>query len=308
MRRFKLPRFTLRRFHRYPLLAMAMLLFAHGAMAERIIHKEKSLYRNIVVSQKANRRCLVFSIKRQQRNQTCIDTKNKNRIIFSYVQMTFAGLLANPEPRRALMIGMGGGTISNVLTAIYPELHIDLIEVDQAVVNVAKEYFGFVETEKTQVHVSDGRVFTKRALLKGNQYDLVILDAFTGEYIPEHMMTKEFLQDVDSLLTPDGVVVANTFTGSSLYDHESVTYTQVFGPFLNLKMPGSGNRVIVATKSGLPDNKTLSSNAMMLASRFEPYNIDLQRFVPKLRRDPDWDTGKRPLTDQYAPANLLKRR
>ena len=96
--------------------------------------------------------------------------------------MIFAGLLVNPEPTRGLMIGMGGGTISSVLTSVYPDLTMDLVEVDQAVVNVATEYFGFRKTDQIDVHVTDGRVFTRRALFRKEQYDLIILDAFTGEY------------------------------------------------------------------------------------------------------------------------------
>ena len=50
-------------------------------------------------------------------------------------------------------------------------------------------------------------------------------------------MTREFLNDVKKLLTDQGTLVANTFAGSKLYAHESVTYNDVFGPFINLKMP-----------------------------------------------------------------------
>jgi spermidine synthase len=290
------------------ILLLLLLLTPTVLMAAKVIHKEKSLYGNIVVNQKANKRCLVFSVKRQLRNQTCIDLKDPDRIIFPYVRMTFAGLLLNQEPKRALMIGLGGGTISRVLTRVYPDLQLDLVEVDGAVVKVAKDYFGFVETDNTQVHVVDGRVFVKRAALKNEQYDLVILDAFTGEYIPEHLMTVEFMQEIQSLLTPDGVVVANTFSGSALYDHESVTYTSVFGAILNLKMPGTGNRVIVASNAALPDYKTLMASAKQLTPLFEAYGIEMTNLAMRLDRKADWDSRKRPLTDQFSPANLLRAR
>ena len=76
-----------------------------------------------------------------------------------------------------------------------------------------------------------------------------MLDAYERQYIPEHMLTREFLTEVRSLLTPDGVVAANTFSSSRLYQNESVTYRSVFGPFYNLK---SGNRVILAANGALP--------------------------------------------------------
>ena len=290
------------------LIAITLLLVSTASYGNTVVHKEKSLYQNIVVTEKAGKRCLVFSVKRQQKNQTCIDINDPTRIVFPYVRMIFAGLLVNPEPSRGLMIGMGGGTISSVLTSIYPDLTLDLVEVDQAVVKVATDYFGFKKTHQIDVHVTDGRVFARRALRRKEQYDLIILDAFTGEYIPEHLMTVEFLENIKGLLTPGGVVIANTFSGSSLYHHESATYSAVFGPFFSLKMRGTGNRVIVASTAKLPTRETLTDNALALGSRFEHYKIDLQKYVPNMNKEPDWKTDKRLLTDQYAPANLLRGR
>lgn len=288
--------------------AFTLLLTSTLSYGDTVVHREKSLYQNIVISEEAGKRCLVFSVKRQQRNQTCIDINDPSHIVFPYVRMTFAGLLVNPKPSRGLMIGMGGGTISSVLTSIYPDLTLDLVEVDQAVVNVATDYFGFKKTAQIDVHVTDGRVFARRALSRKEQYDLIILDAFTGEYIPEHLMTVEFLENIKRLLAPGGVVIANTFSGSSLYHHESATYSAVFGPLFNLKMRGTGNRVIVASAADLPDTETLMANAEMLQPDFERYKIDLKKYVPRMNRDPDWETDKRLLTDQYAPANLLRDR
>lgn len=288
------------------LLAIAVMMVTLPASSDLVLHKEKSLYRNILVQQKAGRRCLVFSAKRQLRNQTCIDMENPREIVFTYVRMSLAGLLVNPSPERGLMIGIGGGTISNVLTEMYPDLSMDLVEIDQAVIRVAEEFFGFRETDQTNVHIVDGRVFVRRAQQKQSRYDLIILDAFTGDYIPEHMMTREFLEDVKALLTPGGVVVANTFSRSRLYAHESQTYAAVFGDFLNFKLRGSGNRVIVASNAPLPDTNHLRQTAESLVAHLAPYAVDPREFVPRLQRDPDWDTSERILTDQYSPANLLR--
>ena len=289
------------------LLLLASLFIAQTALADRVIHREKSLYRNIVVTERSDRRCLAFSVKRQKRNQTCMNPEKPNQVVFPYVRMSFAGLLANPEPRHALMVGLGGGTISNVLTELYPKLTIDLVEIDEAVVRVARDYFDFRESTNTDVFIQDGRVFTRRAKIQGKKYDLIILDAYTGDYIPEHLMTQEFLQDVHDLLTPDGIVVANTFAISKLYDHESQTYASVFGDFINFKMRGTGNRVVIAARGSLPANSELRNNASRLGPRLlKPYDVDLVRYLSYLDREADWDTRKAPLTDQYSPANLLR--
>ena len=170
---------------------------------------------------------------------------------------------------------------------------------------VAKEYFNFVEDEQLVNHVVDARVFIKRAGLRGEQYDYIVLDAFSGEYIPEHMLTQEFLQEVSQILTPDGVLVANTFSSSRLYDYESVTYQAVFGEFFNFKTAGSGNRIILAKKQGLPAVASLNAPARQLFERLRPYGINLLEYPAQLSTRPDWDVDTRVLTDQYSPANLL---
>lgn len=290
------------------LLGLTLLLTVPLAteVLARDIHREKSLYGNILVREQNSRRCLVFAVKRGDRNQTCMDLRDPRRLVFPYVRMTLAGLLVKPSPSRILMIGLGGGSIPIALSELFPEAQIDIVEIDEAVVRVAREYFNFAETERMKVVVADGRVFVKRALLQQRQYDFVILDAFTGDYIPEHLMTMEFLEEIKSLLPADGVLVANTFSTSALYDHESETYKAVFGEFINFKMPITGNRVVIASLAGLPADAVLRQRAGEFAPRLAPYDVEIENFPDYMYRGQDWDHHKRPLTDQYSPANLLR--
>jgi len=270
------------------------------------IHKEKSLYRNIIVKEQSGRRCLVFTVKRGDRNQTCMDLSNPKRLVFPYVRMTLGGLLLNTEPQKILIIGLGGGSIPTALTELFPRAQIDVVEIDDAVLRVAKEYFNFSESDQMKVHVADARVFIRRASLQKKKYDYIILDAFTGDYIPEHLMTIEFLEETRQLLAESGVLTANTFSTSQLYDHESVTYQKVFGDFLNFKMPNTGNRVILTSSGRLPSQFELRSRAKRFSARLHTYDVDIERFPNYMNRDKDWDTTKRPLTDQFNPANLLQ--
>ena len=104
-----------------------------------------------------------------------------------------------------------------------------------AVSTPPRECFDFRPSGRTRVVVRDARVFMKRALRDGQRYDVIMLDAYGGDYIPEHLMTLEFLGEAGRLLAPGGVLVANTFAQSRLYDHESVTYRAAFGHFYNLR-------------------------------------------------------------------------
>lgn len=270
------------------------------------IHKEKSLYQNVLVKETSTRRCLVFAVRRGERNQTCMNLRDPDKLVFPYVRMTFAGLLVKPDPERILVVGLGGGSIPVTMKKLFPDAHIDIVEIDEAVVRVAREFFRFEESPTMRVYVSDARVFIKRARLRENHYDFVILDAFTGDYIPEHLMTLEFLQEVKDILTPDGVLVANTFSTSALYDHESVTYQEVFGDFLNFRMPITNNRVIIANNGKVPTQEVIEKRAEHFSPRLEPFGVEIDEYPRHLARDKDWDESKRPLTDQYSPVNLLR--
>ncbi|WP_246037004.1 spermidine synthase [Thalassotalea litorea] len=264
------------------------------------------MYRNIFVEDKQNIRCLKFSVKRKVSSQSCIDKDEPNRLVFDYTKFVFTGLLANPNPEKVLIIGLGGGTLSNSLQLLFPDIKIDNVEIDPAVVTVAKEYFDFKESENIQTFNQDGRIFIKRAALKKLQYDLIILDAFNGEYIPEHLLTREFLQETKSLLSDHGVVVANTFSSSLLFHHETATYHDVFGDFYTVsKSNNAGNRIILAGKQ-LPDEGTLLNRVKDWQAPLARLDVDIKYTASLIKRQTKQDDSYRVLTDQYSPANLLR--
>jgi spermidine synthase len=282
-------------------LASAVTLGAH-AQSQKLVHSERSMYREVLVYESRAERCMCFTKDCRIGRQSCMDVKRPDRIVMNYPQMMLAALLVQPEPRSVLIIGLGGGTIPRALTQLIPQAEIDVVEIDPAVVRVAKKYFHFAESSKVRSFAQDGRVFVKRALREQRNYDLVMLDAFDHEYIPEHLLTREFIQEARRLLSPRGVLVANTFSSSRLYDHESVTYAAVFPTFFNLKRD---NRIIIASASALPSKEQLQANSERYAASFERLDIDVDRLLPLFSTKQDWRKDARVLTDQFSPANLL---
>ena len=288
-----------------------MCVFVVTSAQAKILHEERSLYSRIIIKQTGSQVCLQFNVRNEQRNQSCIDRRKPKAMVFSYTQMSMAALLFTPQPQNILVIGLGGGTLPTAFNELYPEAVVDTVEIDPAVVKVANEYFAFSANDKLNVHTLDARVWTKRALRKDRRYDIIVLDAFNGEYIPEHLMTREYLTETQSLLTPTGTLVANTFSMSQLYDHESATYAHVFGSFINFRTPASGNRLVVVPGEQL-DGSALSSRAKALSPRLRAYSVPIERFAELINKQrqqpPDWQQNVRLLTDQYAPANLLQGR
>lgn len=288
------------------LLCTSLASFAFGQSGVTEIHQERSLYRNIIVTEDSRRRCLRFTITRRQgQNQSCRFLQDPQRLVFPYAKMTLSGLLVQNNPQRILIVGLGGGTLPDAYSNLFPEAEIVVSEIDDAVFRVAQEYFDFIETDKISVDVGDARVYIKRAGIRGEKFDLVILDAFNGEYIPEHLMTREFLEEVKQLLSETGVVISNTFSTSRLYDAESVTYQQVFGEFFNMRMNGTGNRVIIASMQALPNTDSLITLAANFQQKLAGFDMDVRDYPQYMKVLVDWNTEQRPLTDQYSPANLL---
>jgi spermidine synthase len=220
----------------------------------------------------------------------------------SYPQFMLASLYVNPQPRSILLIGLGGGTLPRAIADLLPDAQLDIVEIDPAVVRVAKQYFGFAAGPRTRVIESDGRVYVKKARRENRSYDWVLLDAFDHEYIPEHLLTREFITEVKSILTPNGMLTANTFSSSRLYDHESVTYASVFPQFFNLK---AGNRVIIASNAPLPADQDIRSASRAWDGKFARLGFERRNLSGMFSRKIDWNPRARVLTDQYSPANLL---
>jgi len=291
---------------------LILLMLSPFITSAEVVHSERSLYRNIIVEDKDELRCLKFNVKRIKSSQSCFIKNNPQRLVFNYTKLILTSLLLVENPKSVLIVGLGGGTLSNTLHQLYPSIKVDNVEIDPAVIKVARKYFGFFENEDIQSKVQDGRLFVKRALLKKQQYDLIILDAFNGDYIPEHLLTREFLQEIKQLLSPKGVLAANTFSISDLYRHESATYHSVFGDFYNVRNNKNSNRIILTTPSVLINNANIDNiieeRAKKIAHKLSAFDVDIQALKSSMlftEGAHDWQEGTRLLTDQYSPANLL---
>ena len=81
-------------------------LAATPAHADRVVHKERSVYQTILIVKRANEVCMQFSVRRDQRNQSCMDTRDPRRMLFIYTRMMMASLLPVDAPERVLMVAI----------------------------------------------------------------------------------------------------------------------------------------------------------------------------------------------------------
>jgi spermidine synthase len=147
---------------------------------------------------------------------------------------------------RVGIIGLAAGTIAHQFTQVYGPVPIDGVEIDPAIVNVGRSYFGMTEPN-LHVYTQDGRTFLETT---SAQYDLVAIDAFQQPYIPFQLTTREFFTTIRAHLSSTGVVVLNTAHAG--HDYRLVqalvnTMSQVFPSVYTFDVPGTFNTEIMAT-------------------------------------------------------------
>lgn len=165
---------------------------------------------------------------------------------------------APPAVRRALVIGLAGGTVARTLAAAWPGVQIDGIEIDPEVVAIARDHLGLGDIDGLTIHVADGRVWMNARCASTvdvpPRYDLIALDAYRGPYPPFHLMTREFFTLAHRCLAPGGVVALNLVDpagdGGALTGSAAATLGGVFGWIGRIERPDAYNRVLVA--SGAP--------------------------------------------------------
>lgn len=275
---------------------LAALLLAQTACAQepRVIHTQKSKFDRVLVYEQGGERCLKFGSLYAPGRQTCIAVNDPDTLLFDYTRMMLGALYLKPDVSRVLIVGLGGGSLPTALRAVLPAAQIDTVEIDPVVVDVAKRYFNFSTGPSQRVHVADGRAFVQQAIERGERYDLVMLDAFDETYIPPHLLTRQFIAQARSLLTPGGVLAANTFSSSRVYDDESATYAAVLGPFYNLR---SANRVILARPDGLPSLAEVERNARQVDGSTARLGVRSSELLPRFSTRQDWPASARVLTD-----------
>jgi len=269
------------------------------------VYQKNSLYNNICVHQNESVVTLTFGRAARGGVQSQADVHDPRRHMLEYTRMTFCGLLYHSEPNAILVLGLGGGVIPRELRHYFPEATIDVAEIDAEVLRVAREYFHFKEDAKLKVHVEDGRMFVRKRLRdKGAKYDMVILDAFTSEYIPYHLMTREFLEQVKGILAEEGVIVANVFYTDRLFEAELATFMSTVGDCQVYLGFDSGNAMIVAAGEVLTPQQA-AGRATALQSK-HGFSFDLVAVAQML--EPDITPGESAivLTDDRAPVNWLR--
>jgi hypothetical protein len=110
-------------------------------------------------------------------------------------------------PKRVGVIGLGAGTL-----AAYgkPGDSIRFYEINPQVVQIAKGWFTFLKQSpaKSEIILGDARLSLENE--PSQQFDVLAIDAFSGDAIPVHLLTREAFALYFHHLKPDGILAVHT--------------------------------------------------------------------------------------------------
>lgn len=277
-----------------------------------VIHEAYSPYHHILVVDDNGIRTLSFDGTRETR----MSLEDPSRGHFGYTELFHYAWLWNTNLHRIAMLGLGGGSTQRSFLRHYPNVRIDSVEIDPAVVAIATNFFHVRITDRHRVFIEDGRSHLRRSREK---YDLIVLDAYVkhryGSHMPHHLATREFFEIARDRLTPEGVLAYNVITTLQLGNSDATralarTLLQVFTQVYVFQASDSRNAVLIATRD--PRRRTppelRQRAAQLVANGLRPPPGLVER-LPSMRTDLPLNIRQaRVLSDDYAPVESLDRR
>ena len=238
-------------------------------------------------------------------------------LVNTYTKYFHLGFLFNPNAKDVLFVGGGGFSGPKNFLSMYSDVRMDVVEIDPDVIKAARDYFNLPvdNGSRLMIYNDDARNFLSKTEKK---YDLIILDAFSQNYVPFHLMTLEYFQLLDKKLTSDGIIISNNI-GSMTGDRSDIvraiykTISQVFPSlyvFPTEDNPRNLQNIMLAAMK-TPTVEYSKDELRQLASNNDRNNHNSSTVLADLDYsehlyEAELKTSDVPLlTDQFAPVDIL---
>ena len=219
----------------------------------QIEYEVKSDYSRIRVRKKGNVRTLGFvRDSGEEVVESIVDLDKPHELLVDYTRYMFLSYLFQPTQKKVLIVGLGGGSMVHFLNHYDPKVMTDVVEIDPAIVKVAEKYFKVRSEDNVNIITSDGFEYLKKT---EKTYDVVYMDAFlkptdetdeTG--VPLRLKTIRFYKEIQSKLSPDGLVVFNINPNSGI-DDDVKNIRDAFPQTYVFRLPNLGGLVVVGSLS-----------------------------------------------------------
>jgi spermidine synthase len=176
-----------------------------GPQAPLVRFRQASIFGDVLVVEAAGYRHLRFGSPCGN-DQSTVSLSDRNAIVTEYVRLAAVGLALPRRTEHVLMIGLGGGTFTNLVKRLRSGAEIDAVDLNPVVLEAATRFFGVRPSASYRLHVADGAEFLEET---ERSFDLVFLDTYGADGMPERLGTQAYFESAVKRLRPGGVVVAN---------------------------------------------------------------------------------------------------
>jgi len=263
-----------------------------------LVEQRETQYNNIFVTRQGDFVTMSFRVRRRDETESVVNLRDPLELPLPYTRAMTVGLIYADKLDRMLMIGLGGGTTSRHVAHFVPGIDVTVVELDRGVINMAKRHFKLKESARYRLVERDGRVYLMRN--RKARYDIIMIDAFRGGYVPFHLLTREFFELLKARLTPGGVAVFNVHGGTRLFESTLRTLVEVFGHVETVLASGS---YITVVRNGPPVPLKAAQKRAAQRQAVYRFRYDLRAL---LKERTHVKIGRRAtvLTDDFAPVNL----
>jgi len=292
-----------------------------------LIEARESAYNSIYVYKSGHNISLTFGVNQKLFSESLYNPTDDRELPALYTQFMTMSLIYPEKIESILEIGSGGGRTAFYLHRYLPNARVTSVELDPAVVEIAHKYFGVKDEKNFRIVTRDGRLFLANSKEK---YDVILIDAYRGTFIPFHLLTKEFYQIVKAHLADGGVMAQNIEPSTMLFDYDVNTLHDVFSQveFYDAWIDDkTGGNVVLIAFDGKPfDISALREKAgkceKAYALRYDPRQMLYRRFTLRKVMNGDKpvydvinqfgnptvgiDENAKTLTDDFAPVESLK--
>jgi spermidine synthase len=273
---------------------------ARSQETQKLLESRESLYNNIYVYQQGPLVSMTFGYNQRIYTESIYNTRDDRDLPVDYTRYMTVTLAYAKQIHSILEIGFGGGRTAWYLHRFLPNVPVTSVELDPTVIQMAEKYFGIRDEPNFQLVNKDGRIFLMNSK---DRYDVILIDAYRGPFVPFHLLTKEFYQIVKDHLADGGVIAQNVEPSTMLFDASVKTVQSVF-PNLDF-YNAEGNVVTVAYDGPARSNGDLDQLARQRQNALKMrYNLD--DMVKQRLRTVPIDPNAKVLTDDFAPVETLK--
>jgi spermidine synthase len=191
-------------------------------------------------------------------------------------------LIFADDPESVLIVGLGGGTMAKFISKIYPDCKIKAIEKRENIKKIAYGYFNLPQKGNIEIIIGDCDGTLQELVMQSDQYDIILIDVFTGNDISNSLANQNIFDACKSLLTRRGVLGINLWSKSPNYKKTVRLMNNSFDGF-TFHIPTNEKRNIIHL--ALPyefETKTLKkmkNDAKELAMRI---NLPVDRFLKQI--------------------------